>query len=120
MAAGAKTPIIDAFNQTGKPPADRSEAGMSPTPSDTRGSFVESVDVENGRIDVKFGGDAHQAIHGDTLSITPYMSGTGSYIWRCGTAVAPDGATLLSGGGVESEYQLPEVESRYLPKSCKP
>ena len=120
MAAGAKTPIIDAFNQTGKPPADRSAAGMSPTPSDTRGSFVESVAVENGRIDVKFGGVAHQAIYGDTLSMTPYMSGTGSFIWRCGTAAAPDGATLLSGGGVTSEHALPDLESRYLPKSCKP
>lgn len=120
MAAGAKTPVIDAFNQTGRPPADRAEAGMTPDATGTRGSFVESVDVVNGRVDVKFGNNAHQAIFGKTLSMTPYNSGTGSFIWRCGLATVPDGATLLSGGGVESEHLLPEVETRYLPKSCKP
>jgi type IV pilus assembly protein PilA len=120
MAAGAKTPIIDAYNQTGKPPADRSEAGMSATATDTRGSYVESVDVDNGRVDVKFGGNAHQAIFGKTLSLTPYMSGTGSFIWRCGAAPAPADAAVLSGGGVASVHVDPEVETRYLPKSCKP
>ena len=120
MAAGAKTPVIDAFNQTGKPPADRAEAGMTPDPAGTRGSFVQSVDVVNGRVDVKFGNNAHQAIFGKTLSLTPYVSGTGSFIWRCGAAAAPDGTAALKGGGVESEHLLPEVENRYLPKSCKP
>ena len=40
MAAGAKTPVIDAFNNSGRPPADRSEAGMTATATDTRGAFV--------------------------------------------------------------------------------
>ena len=29
MAAGAKTPVVDAFNMTGTPPADRPAAGMT-------------------------------------------------------------------------------------------
>ena len=120
MAAGAKTPVIDAFNQSGRPPADRAEAGMTPDPEDTRGKFVESVNVVNGRVDVKFGNESHQLIFGKTLSLTPYMSGSGSFLWRCGAAAAPGDATVLSGGGVESEHLLPDVETRYLPKSCKP
>ncbi len=119
MAASAKTPIIDAFNQTGRPPADRAEAGMTPDPEDTRGSFVESVNVVNGRVDIKFGNKAHQLIFGKTLSMTPFMSGTGSFNWRCGAAQAPAGVPL-QGGGVESEHLAPEIETRYLPKSCKP
>ena len=120
MAAGAKTPVIDAFNNTGRPPADRAAAGMTPTPSDTRGSYVASVDVDKGRVDVKFGNKAHQAIFDKTLSLTPYMSGTGSYIWRCGLAAEPPGTDLMGGGGVETVYVAPDIPARYLPKSCKP
>jgi len=120
MAAGAKTPVIDAFNNSGRPPADRSAAGMTPTATDTRGSFVASVDVDNGRVDVKFGNNAHQAIFDKTLSLTPYMSGTGSFIWRCGLAAEPADTAILSGGGVDAVYVTPDIPARYLPKSCKP
>ena len=119
MAAGAKTPVIDAFNNSGRPPADRSEAGMTSAATDTRGSYVESVDVDNGRVDIKFGNSAHQAIFGKTLSLTPYMSGTGSFIWRCGLAAEPPDTEILGGGGVEAVYTAPDLPARYLPKSCK-
>lgn len=118
MAAGAKTPVIDAFNNTGRPPADRAAAGMTAAPTDTRGSFVASVNVVNGRVDVKFGNNAHQEIFDKTLSLTPYMSGTGSFIWRCGLAPAPD-ADIMAGGGVETVYIEPDIPARYLPKGCK-
>ena len=120
MAAGAKTPVIDAFNNNGRPPDDRAAAGMTPLATDTRGAYVESVDVDKGRVDVKFGNKAHQAIFGKTLSLTPYMSGTGSFIWRCGLAVEPPDTAILGGGGVEAVYVAPDIPARYLPKSCKP
>ena len=122
MAAGAKTPVIDAFNNSGLPPLDRAAAGMTPTPTDTRGSFVASVSVVNGRVDVKFGNNAHQEIFDETLSLTPYMSGTGSFIWRCGLAAEPLGTdiSVMSGGGVETVYVAPDIPARYLPTSCKP
>ncbi len=41
MAGAAKTPIVDAFLQTGTPPADRTEAGMSPLATDTSGKYVD-------------------------------------------------------------------------------
>ena len=120
MGAGAKTPVIDAFNNTGRPPTDRAAAGMTPTPGDTRGAYVASVNIDKGRVDVKFGNKAHQAIFDKTLSLTPYMSGTGSYIWRCGLAAAPPDTDIMSGGGVEAVYAAPDIPARYLPKSCKP
>ncbi len=119
MAAGAKTPVIDSFNDTGRPPAGRSEAGMTPTPTDTRGAYVASVDIDTGRVDVKFGNNAHQAIFDKTLSLTPYMSGTGSFIWRCGLAAVTPGTVVMSGGGVETVYLAPDIPARYLPRSCK-
>jgi prepilin-type N-terminal cleavage/methylation domain-containing protein len=40
MAAGAKVPVVDAFNMDGEPPAGRPEAGMSPLATDTKGKYV--------------------------------------------------------------------------------
>ena len=119
MAAGAKAPVIDAYNMDGEPPAGRPEAGMSALATDTKGKYVESVNIVNGRVDVTFGNDAHVEIFRKTVSFTPYISAGGSFIWRCGNAPAPTGATLLSGGGVTSAHQAPTVDNRYLPSSCR-
>lgn len=119
MAAGAKAPIVDAYNMTGMPAADRAAAGMTPLATDTQGKFVSQVDVVNGRVDITFGNDVHQDIFGDRISTTPYMSAGGAIMWRCGAAAAPLGAVLLTGGGITSAHQAPTVDSRYLPSSCR-
>lgn len=120
MAAGAKAPIVDAYNNSGMPAADRVAAGMTPLATDTQGKFVSQVDVINGRVDITFGNDVHQDIFGDTLSATPYLSAGGSIIWRCGAAPVPAGAVgPLTGGGVTSTYLAPTVDLRYLPSTCR-
>ena len=120
MAAGAKVPIVDAFNMDGEPPAGRTEAGMSPAPTDTRGKYVAQVDIDEGRVDVTFGNDAHAEIFGRTLSFTPYAAASGgSVVWRCGAAPAPTGTLPLSGNGVVSEHQDPTIPTRYLPSVCR-
>ncbi len=119
MGAGAKVPVVDAYNQSGLPPADRAAAGMTPLATDTQGSYVSQVSVDDGRVDVTFGNDVHQAIFGDTISFTPYMSNGGSIVWRCGAAGAPAGTAPLTGGGVTSAHLAPSVDPRYLPASCR-
>ncbi|MCH7830506.1 MAG: pilin [Proteobacteria bacterium] len=119
MGASAKVPVVDAYNNTGMPPADRTAAGMTPLAADTQGSYVSQVEITNGRVDVKFGNRVHQDIFGDTISFTPYSSAGGTIIWRCGAAPAPSGATELSGGGVTSVHLAPTVDTRYLPASCR-
>ena len=99
MAIGAKAPIIDAYNMTGQPAADRAAAGMTPLPTDTQGKFVGQVNVVNGRVDIQFGNDAHQDIFGETVSVTPYLMNGGTIVWRCGSA--------------------PTIDVRYLPSSCR-
>ena len=121
MAASAKTPIIDAFLNTGRPPAGRVEAGMSAAATDTAGAYVSSVNIVDGRIDITFGNRAHADISGNTLSITPYSSASQmTFIWRCGTATAPAGASEMTGGGVTTAHQAPTVAERYLPRTCRP
>ena len=119
FAAGAKTPIVDAFNNTGAPPADRVAAGMTAPPGDTQGKYVSAVDVDDGRIDVTFGNEAHQEIQGGVISFTPYMAASGSIVWRCGAASIPGTVVLLTGGGVTSVHVPPTIDFRYLPSSCK-
>ena len=119
MAAGAKAPIVDAYNMTGQPAADRAAAGMTPLPTDTQGKFVGRVNVVNGRVDIQFGNDAHQDIFGETLSVTPYLTAGGSIVWRCGSAPVPAGSSELTGGGVTSAHQAPTIDTRYLPSSCR-
>ena len=116
MAAGAKAPVIDAYNNDGEAPDGRTEAGMSPDATDTRGKYVASVDIIGGRVEVRFGNDAHAEIMNDTVSFTPYTSAGGSFVWRCGFAPAPANANLLPNGDA---HQPPTVDSRYLPSTCR-
>ncbi|NNC76810.1 MAG: pilin [Woeseiaceae bacterium] len=116
MAAGAKVPIVDAYTNDGTAPPNRVAAGMTPAPTDTRGNYVTQVDVVDGRIDVTFGGpQAHSEIVGDTVSLTPYVSGGNTVAWRCGYASAP-GGNLLNNGAA---HQDPTVDPRYLPSACR-
>ena len=119
MAVGAKAPVVDAFNMSGEPPADRVAAGLTPVPTDTKGRYVAQVDIFEGRVDVTFGNQVHQEVFGDTISFTPYTSPSGSIVWRCGAAPVPAGTVPLTGNGVTSAHQAPTVETRYLPSSCR-
>jgi type IV pilus assembly protein PilA len=116
MAAGAKAPVIDAYNNDGEAPAGRTEAGMSPNATDTTGKYVGSVEVSNGRVEVTFGNDAHAEILGKKIWFTPYVSSGGSFIWQCGNASAPVNANLLPNGDA---HLPPEVDNRYLPSTCR-
>ena len=120
MGAGAKVPVIDAYNNDGEPPADRVAAGMSAAATDTKGRYVAQVDIDDGRVDVTMGNRVHAEIFGQTISFTPYLTPSGGIVWRCGAAAAPPGgAVLLNGGGVASVYLAPTIDSRYLPSSCR-
>jgi len=116
MGAGAKTPVVDAFNNDGEPPADRAAAGMSGAATDTNGAYVSQVDIVDGRIDVTMGNRAHAEILNDTISFTPYLTLSGGFIWRCGAAPEPGGGSVLPAGTV---YLAGTIETRYLPSACR-
>ncbi len=120
MGAGAKAPVVDAFNMNGEPPANRQAAGMSATATDSRGAYVSQVTIDDGRVDVMMGNRVHADISGLTISFTPYLTPSGGIVWRCGAAAAPvGGAVLLTGGGTTSAYQATTIPARYLPSTCR-
>lgn len=121
MAANAKVPIVDAFNNTGRPPSDRVAAGLTANPGDTSGNYVSAVNVDNGRLDITFGNNAHQAIFGETLSLTPYMQPNGgTFAWRCANGNIPAGMAPMNGGGASAAHQPGTIAERYLPSTCRP
>ena len=122
MAANAKVPVVDSFNNSGVPPATRVAAGMTPAATDTRGRYVSQVNVVDGRVDVTMGNLVHVEVIGDVISFTPYLLPGGGIIWRCGAAVAPGGGAVLltDGGGNTAAYLAPTLDTRYMPSSCRP
>ena len=89
---------------------------MTPLAIDSRGSYVSSVEITDGRIDVTFGGPlSHQDIIGQTVSVTPYETAGNTVIWRCGNAPAPAG-NLLNGGAA---HVPPTLDVRYLPANYR-
>ncbi len=121
MAAGAKTPITNAFQNSGQAPATRTAAGLTLNPTDTVGKYVTSVDVNNGVVIVAFGNEANAEILGLTFTLTPYETNDLGVVWRCGSAPAPVGLNLMgtSGGGNTAVYVAPTVPPQYLPATCR-
>ncbi len=116
LAAGAKVPIVDVYTNGGVAPANRTASGMTPLATDSRGSYVSSVEIVDGRIDVTFGGPlAHQDIIGHTVSLTPYETDGNTVVWRCGNAPVPGGVPLKGG----APHMAPSLAVRYLPANCR-
>ena len=126
LAGNAKTPIVDSFLVRGQAPANREAAGLTPTPTDTFGKYVKSVNIVNGRVDVVFGKDANAIIADTTLTLTPYETADSSVIWRCGLDSPPSaqgGGNLdtmgTAGGGTKATFDAGDTPARYLPSSCR-
>ena len=121
MAALAKTPITDAFLNSGEAPAGRTEAGLTLNATDTQGKYVTSVDVDSGVFIVAFGNEANAQVTGLTFTLTPYETNGLGVVWRCGSAPAPVGLSLMgtSGGGNAASYVPPTVPPQHLTASCR-
>lgn len=121
MGSGAKVPVVDQFLQSGRPPVNRAQAGMTANATDTRGKYVQSVDVNNGSLIITFGFDAHAAISNQTVTLVPYETPELSIVWRCGHAPAPPGLVPMgTRAGSPSPILTPTVPARYLPTPCRP
>src|SRR5687768_17953843 len=57
LAAAAKAAVAETFLNRGAAPANRTQAGMSATATDTRGKYVASVEVDDGVITIVYGNE---------------------------------------------------------------
>jgi type IV pilus assembly protein PilA len=121
MAGNAKVPVVDAFLQRGRPPVDRTSAGLTANITDTRGKYVQSVEIDNGTVIVTMGHDAHAQINGQTVVLVPYETAERSVVWRCAYAAPPSGLQPM--GTADGTNPSPVTDStvpvRYLPASCR-
>jgi type IV pilus assembly protein PilA len=126
LAGAAKAAVAESFSQTGEPPANRTEAGMSATATDTSGKYVSEVEVNGGTIEITYGHEANSKITAagaNLLALVPYETPDASVAWKCGAANDPSGATLLgtnTTGATPAPDTATTVAVKYLPKACRP
>jgi type IV pilus assembly protein PilA len=121
MASNMKVQVTDAFGQRGLTPDNRTQAGLSANATDTRGTYVASIEVTNGTVTVTYGHSAHAAINGRTVVLIPYETPEQSIVWRCGLSDPPSGLSILgTSAGDAAPALATTVPVRYLPSSCRP
>ena len=122
LAAAIRAVVTTAFVDRGEAPATRIEAGLSANATDSSGKYVESIELTNGVLVVRYGGSAHANLSGRIVTLTPYESGDLSVVWRCGHAAPPPGLSELGtrNGRNTASYIPPTVPEQYLPATCRP
>ncbi|MGN2253516.1 pilin [Frateuria sp. GZRe12] len=99
LSTGAKAAVWDFVSNKGHFPQTNASAGLA-TATSIKGSYVSSVDVTGGRIEVAFQGPkANDQIHNVALVLSP-ITYSGSIAWTCSGA-----GTTLPG--------------KYLPSACR-
>jgi type IV pilus assembly protein PilA len=125
LASVIKTPVINSVLTTGETPHNRAEAALSNNATDTFGSYVTSIDVIDGRIDIIYGNSASDIIADSTLSLTPYEGVAGQTVWLCGNGTPPqeNGADMptlgTTAGGNAATYAVSTIDNKYLPPNCR-
>ncbi|HEX5046446.1 MAG TPA: pilin [Gammaproteobacteria bacterium] len=92
LAEGVKLAVAETFIDTGNVPSSLEEAGLPP--DRIEGAYVDSVDINGGRIDIRYGHGSVK-LAGRVLSMTPYevrSDGETFIDWRCGQGPVPEGA----------------------------
>ena len=110
--------VAHVFRSSGEPPSDQTG---QPTAELSGGTYVDTIDIVDGRIELKFGRAADAAIAGQVLSLTPFETADLEVVWVCGTAAPGVGLHPLGfSGGSRQAVQAPtSIEPRYLPPACR-
>ncbi len=114
--------VVAAFKTHGTPPYDAAAAGIDGTAHLLlAGTYLESLEVVNGRIELRFGAHAYPALAGQTLSLTPFETATEDVVWVCGNQAPGVGLKPLgfAGGALQPVQVATPIEDRYLPRTCR-
>jgi type II secretory pathway pseudopilin PulG len=121
VAAAVQQHVARAFGRTGMPPANRRAAGLSSDGSDHATRYLDSIDVVDGRVDLRFGAGAAAAVQGQTLPLTPFETADREIVWLCGNRAPGVGLQPLgfAGGGTQAVQVVTTIDARYLPAACR-
>jgi len=108
LASLVRMAVAEYFQTTGKVPSGLEEVYPNPI----SGSYVKSVEISSGRIDITYGNGANTQITGKVLSLTLY-SDRSIVEWRCGRAPEPQFPLV-------SNPDATTVDNLYLPAQCQP
>lgn len=114
LADIAKPAIAATWAATQTFPADNTAAGL-PAADKIVNYYITSVAVDNGAIQITFGGRANGAIKGKILSLRPAVVEDAPIVpitWVCGNAAPPDKMTVKG----ENKTDVPAVD---LPFNCR-
>ena len=125
LAAAAKAAVSETFLNRGAAPVNRTQAGMSATATDTRGKYVQSVEITNGVILVTYGGnEVNAGIRNETLGLTPYVTPDNSVAWKCAAAQIPGNLTandrMVGSTDTPGTLGSNATLNKYLPAACRP
>ena len=100
LSGGAKAAVSEFYMDRGDWPSDNTAAGLTTTPEDISGKYVESVAVGTGIITVTYGNDANALLTStpSTLLMSPIAQG-GSVEWVCKAGNA--------------------IQNKHLPAACR-
>ena len=99
LAATAKNAVSTYHADRGTFPANNDEAGIAPL-DQIVGAYVDQVEITDGNIQIRYGNEAHAAINGSHLQLTPSTALVGSVGWNCETVGD-------------------EIENKHLPAACR-
>ena len=89
LSGGAKAAVTEYTMDTGSFPTTNAIAGLSAS-GDINGKYTSAVAVgTSGVITVTYGGDAHQLVQGDSITMTP-QTNAGSIEWVCASTSIDD------------------------------
>jgi Tfp pilus assembly major pilin PilA len=104
LAGPVRNAVTQTYINSGEWPADLDAAGIN---DDFQGKYVESIEVVDGMIVIRYNTAAHRSIAGSTVSLQPETLPDGSVNWACGYAAsAPPAGT--------------NIPAKYLPTTCRP
>jgi hypothetical protein len=110
--------VTEFFHRHGEVPAALESPLVLTGPSST---FVKSVTIVDGRIDVLYGAQADPAIAGRHISLIPYETAVGHVVWLCGNETPEFGLEPLgfASGGRQAVPLPTTIEARFLSGTCR-
>lgn len=113
MASEFKAAIVEAY-AGGTRFEDMDNAGLGLTSAS--GPYVEDVSVEAGIVVITYGAGANPRLSGRMILLVPGATTQGEVLWACGQAEPPEGVVEFA---LEDHAEYTDVETKYLPASCR-